>query len=531
MNYKLLQLSIIFLLLFVKAVHPQKIYFVMQKGNDNADGLSINNAFATLQHAANIVSAGDSVYVASGNYQGFDLRTGGTKNLPITFKAMDTNVVINEPNSVTSDGINIEGADWIIIDGFKVMDQPRAGIRIAVSDNVIIRNNVCIQNYRWGIFTGFTNDILIENNICCYSSQEHGIYVSNSGDRPTVKHNISYGNNGCGIQLNADESQGGDGIITNAVIEGNIIYDNGKGGGAAINLDGVQDSYILNNLLYNNHSTGIALFKIDGADGSKNNCIYNNTIDNPSDARWAVLIADNSTGNKLYNNILINHHSFRGSIAIDGSSISDFTSDFNLLADRLSNDDGDSNMSLFQWQKLGFDLHSLIALPEEELFINYGAEDFHLKFNSQTVDAGTSIAGSVVKDDLDGNPRPSGKDFDIGAYEFTVPLGITNNVLPSGFELYQNYPNPFNPSTKIKFKIPGSLSPVKIEGDYVTLKVYNILGEEIAELVNERKMPGTYEVEFPGSRMKNKDTLPSGIYIYRLKWDNFVSSKKLILLK
>ena len=101
------------------------------------------------------------------------------------------------------------------------------------------------------------------------SGVEHGIYVSNSGDRPVVRRNTVWGNNASGIQLNADASLGGDGIISNAIIEANTIYDNGSAGGAAINCDGVQDSVIRNNLLYENHSTGIALFMIDGAEGAK----------------------------------------------------------------------------------------------------------------------------------------------------------------------------------------------------------------------------------------------------------------------
>ena len=105
----------------------------------------------------------------------------------------------------------------------KIQDQPRAGIRAAVSDFITIKNNYCHNNYRWGIFTGFTNDLTIENNTCSYSEDEHGIYVSNSSDRPIIRNNHSFNNNGCGIHMNGDISMGGDGIISNAVVEGNII--------------------------------------------------------------------------------------------------------------------------------------------------------------------------------------------------------------------------------------------------------------------------------------------------------------------
>ena len=79
---------------------------------------------------------------------------------------------------------------------------------------------------------------------------QHGIYVSNSGDWPVLRANRVHDNAGAGIQLNADASQGGDGIITGAILEDEVIYNNGSAGGSAINLDGVQYSTIRNNLLF-----------------------------------------------------------------------------------------------------------------------------------------------------------------------------------------------------------------------------------------------------------------------------------------
>ena len=88
---------------------------------------------------------------------------------------------------------------------------------------------------------------------------------------------------------------------------------------------------------------------------------------------------------------------------------------------------------------------------------------------------------------------------------------------PEKFQLSQNYPNPFNPTTSIKYAI-GSRQ-------FVTLKVYNLLGKEIATLVNEEKSAGEYKVEFIGNN------LPSGIYFYELKAGNITQTKKMMLLK
>ena len=85
------------------------------------------------------------------------------------------------------------------------------------------------------------------------------------------------------------------------------------------------------------------------------------------------------------------------------------------------------------------------------------------------------------------------------------------------FKLEQNYPNPFNPSTTIKYQLP--------QRSNVILKVFNTLGEEVAELVNELKNAGSYSIEF------NANNLPSGVYFYRMESNNFTSTKKLILLR
>ena len=434
-------------------------------------------------------------------------------------------MVIDERNSTTPDGINIENADWIIIDGFEVKDQPRAGIRIVISDFVVIRNNNCHNNFRWGIFTGFTNDITIENNSCSYSEDEHGIYVSNSSDRTIIRNNHSSKNNGCGIHMNGDISMGGDGIISNAIVEGNILHDNGYGGGSAINMDGVQDSEIFNNLIFNNHATGIAMYQIDGGDASKNNKVYNNTVIQPVDGRWCIISVNGSTGNTLYNNILINHHSFRGSISVDAASITGFVSDYNILVNRLSDDDGNSNMTLSQWQSMGYDTHSMLADPEDQIFIDYPNKDFHLLQNAQAVNTGTDLVLPTVFEDLDKVSRPQGNGFDIGCYEYNSITNVEEEILADKFNLFQNYPNPFNPVTKIKFTIPSVIASGAKQSQIIILKVYDILGNEIAILVNEIKPAGSYEVEF------NAKNLPSGIYFYKLQEGSFSETRKMVLLK
>ena len=100
------------------------------------------------------------------------------------------------------------------------------------------------------------------------------------------------------------------------------------------------------------------------------------------------------------------------------------------------------------------------------------------------------------------------------------------NGLPDNFFLSQNYPNPFNPSTKIKFTIPNAViaSETK-QSQLVTLNVFDILGNEVAILINEEKPAGSYEVEF------NASSLASGIYFYTLQAGSFIETKKMVLMK
>ena len=103
-----------------------------------------------------------------------------------------------------------------------------------------------------------------------------------------------------------------------------------------------------------------------------------------------------------------------------------------------------------------------------------------------------------------------------GTYEYSSEVNV-EVTLPLEYALEQNYPNPFNPSTTIKYSIP--------DDGFVKLSVYNMLGEEVVNLVNAQQKAGRYEINF------NASNLASGVYVYRLEAPNFTSSKKLMLMK
>jgi hypothetical protein len=107
-------------------------------------------------------------------------------------------------------------------------------------------------------------------------------------------------------------------------------------------------------------------------------------------------------------------------------------------------------------------------------------------------------------------------DYDCGCPATSVGVNDPDG-LPKEFSLKQNYPNPFNPTTRIEYTIPNV--------EFVTLKVYNLLGQEVSTLVNTRQGAGKYSVNF------NSSSLPSGVYFYKITAGTFVSSKKMLIMK
>jgi parallel beta-helix repeat protein len=400
-------------------------------GDDGNPG-TLGAPWATLQHAADTVQPGDTVEVRAGNYAGGYFETSGTAELPIVLEAYPgESPAITDDNPTTPDGINLEGASYMTVQGFTVNGRTRAGIRAVLCEHVTIRGNVMDQNGVWGVLTGFCDDLLIENNIASRSGEQHGIYVGNSGDRPVLRGNTIFGNNANGIHMNGDISQGGDGIISNAIVEDNVIYDNGLGGGSGINCDGVQDSLIRNNLIYDEHASGISLYQIDGGGPSTGNRVLNNTVLIASNGRWALNIQDGAASTTARNNILWNDHSFRGSIDISPDSLPGFTDDNNAVMDRFTTDGGDTIWTLAEWQQqTGQDAHSFVATPAA-LFVDAGNDDYELSAASPAVDTGETR--DDVPTDIVGVARPQGAGFDIGAYE--RPAGGTGDeIFADGFE-------------------------------------------------------------------------------------------------
>jgi parallel beta-helix repeat protein len=277
-------------------------------------------------------------------------------------------------------------------------------------------------------------------------------------------------------------------------IENNIIIHNQAPiGGGIYCLTNANPVLINNTIAYNSATSGGGIYFESNSDGIFiNNILYGNTA--------------TSSGNQVFIN--------------DAGSDPVFK-----YCDVQGGKDG------FQGAGAGANYTELYEnnIDFNPLFFNVTMDDYRLSNSSPCIGAGidsTEISGVWYKAPLFckmevPRPFPAGTNPDIGACEnlLASPLvGVSQELnSPIEFILYQNYPNPFNPTTSIEYRV--------VSTEYVTLKIYDVLGNEVATLVNEEKPAGSYEVEFDGSN------LSSGIYFYKFKAGNYLETKKMILVK
>jgi VCBS repeat-containing protein len=414
-------------------------FYVAANGNDNNAGTQAS-PWATLQHAANEVQAGDTVDVGAGDYAGFQLSTSGKAGAPITFDAASGAVINGTPGSLNGE-IDLSYQSYVTIEGFTIdptnQTAARAGIWAggqagANVTNLILQDNTITHTDWWGILLGFTNNSLITKNNISDVEAQHGIYCGNSPVDDTISFNVISDTNGCGIEDNADGTQGGSGISTGMVLDGNIISDAANGTGAGINFDGVQDSLIENNVIYGSQRNGIALYQYNGNGPSSGDTIVNNTIDmnsNGPSGYAAIQVIDGAINTTIYNNIL---SSAEMSLEIDPASMSGLKSDYNVFGASGIDPTGVSysnNITLAAWQAKGYDTHSVQATSVSALFVDAATGNFNLASGSQAIGAGTST--DAPTSDFNGDSRPTDNRYDVGAMQYQGTAAPTSPTPPT----------------------------------------------------------------------------------------------------
>jgi len=411
----------------VGSAAPDRFY-VDPGGSDTGPGSS-GQPWETLQHAVDNVGPGDRIYVRPGTYAGMRIETSGAPGASIRLLATAAGeAVINRPGPNNRHDSNVEVETWDgdgtvaywIIEGLEVKNAPNWGIdvrgnstnhsrHITIRDNNVHHNGV--NSVKTGIFFAFTDHANVVGNHSHHNG-EHGVYLSNSGDDFKVKDNRLRLNERCGLHMNGDLSQGGDGLISDGLVANNWIEGNGVEGCAGVNMDGVTDTMVSNNVIVENHASGITLFKQDGAQCSRRNEVVNNTVVQAADGRWAIVIGGaGCIDNTIHNNILLTRHSFRGSIEMPTANVPGLDSDYNVVADRFTVNDGSSVIGLTGWQTAtGQDAHSVVAAIDDVFM----AGRYRHVPGSAAEDAGTPGPSTTGRDGVD---RPEGAGWDVGAYE------------------------------------------------------------------------------------------------------------------
>ncbi|BBD65392.1 hemolysin-type calcium-binding region [Nostoc commune NIES-4072] len=432
-----------------------KTYYVSGTGDDKNDGLKQGEAFRTLQKAADLVQAGDTVYVMNGTYTNIYPNIlsisdkHGTASAPITFTAYPGHTPVLEAHTNNWNAISITGSSYIVINGLKLVgarDETTLEYALEHKDN--LSNPATSGN---GIHITFIDDdqkirshhiTISNNNVSKFPG--NGI-ATEEVDYITVKNNIVSGNawyspfGNQGITMlhlwNSDNN------VTDykVVIEGNTSFDNkqlvpwvnaGKvteGHGIMLDTASVENvayqgkALISNNVVYNNGGAGIQIFKGENPVDIVNNTTYQNSLE-----LSAGEIFINSAKNvRVVNNIMYASGESASSIA----NSSNYSFDNNLAYNGVLKGTGSGNI-----------------LNKDPLFVNAANGDFRLKPGSPAIDGGSNAFNSITKNTpLDGNGDGSVL-IDIGAYE--APTNKTPSpeieVLDGTVDIADNSTTPIN---------------------------------------------------------------------------------------
>jgi hypothetical protein len=406
-------------------------YHVSTKGSDTAMG-GEERPFLTIARGVKALQPGDTLHIAAGVYkESVEVRAlKGTADKPITIRGATRTMPMPSaggkdraiPTSVRGSPRTIieaagrdalllwQGCEHIVVEHLTARGGQRAGILCGGSQHITIRNCECVDNGVWGVQTSMCTYITVEDCELAGSKREHGVYFSTT-DYPVARRNLIRDCAGCGVHMNGDKREGGDGMITAPLIERNTIRNCGARGGAAVNGDSIEKAVIRNNLIYDCLAGGIVSFHSDGDRAGDRNQVLNNTVVfRPDQGRYGIRIAGGA-GHVIQNNILVTGR--RPALEFDAAAFKGLVSDGNVLCASGPILIDDKPVDLATWQaERKQDAHAQSADPQ---FVDPARGDFRLKDTSGARDSGVPV--SDVTDDLVGTTRPKGKGIDRGAYE------------------------------------------------------------------------------------------------------------------
>jgi hypothetical protein len=455
----------------------------------------------------------------------------------------------------------------------------RRGFNISNS-SMIIRNNTVLRSYEYGVTMTLNGTPLIENNTFGFNNTKAtsamnqisiGLQGTNS---PIIRNNIIYGGESVvtgGISLWVS------GASSDAIVENNTIYNNSFGITLyATGTSGTLNAVVRGNTIYGNKinpntQTSGSGINVNGVVGNtpliSHNTIYDNwwgiTIQNgtsvqagPNPRLGNLQNADTTDDgyNKIYNNIqptgtfdLYNNCTNDIYAQNNDWGVYDSTSIEANIFHKVDNAAHGTVffMPFYDPSLIPVELVSFSAIQRnEDIFLKWvtstetNNKGFYIDRQSKSESwkeiSFISGKGSVISTQSysysdrvkkNGNYSYRLRQVDFDGTEKILSQAEVNFVnQPKTHSLAQNYPNPFNPSTKISYSVGGNSDA------FVTLKIFNLLGKELAVIVNEKKSPGSYEIELNLDKY-GLSGLSSGVYFYQLNINNVIQTKKFLINK
>lgn len=568
----LLYLSLLLLVFLSMPAFGATYYVDASNGNDSNPGTEAE-PWLTIQHAVDTMVAGDTVYIKQGIYEeivdltgstGVEGKSGNEVDGYITYQSYPGHNAILDGADFQSQGwgsafmsgrwtVGSHAMDYIKIKNLTIRNYPEAGIEFnretvgkgshhIILEDLTVYNNGGIGICIWGGIesAGTTHDVTIVN--CeSYNNSDHGIKFNGddegvidgehihdsiienclSHDNLYIGIHVSTGNYNITVRNNTCCDNERQGIaaheIWDSVYENNTVYGNGKSGGdekEGIVIWNSQNMTIRCNRIYDNPGYGLRFWE-DLADTGSSPAIENNVIFNNTEGGIGIY-TEVDNGTIYYNTIALN----QGTGLYITTSVSGHDIKNNIVyqnSDQLFPGNGntfDYNLYYPEVSFIGQGIHSVTGDP---LFVDPSNPiyDFHLQSDSPAIDSGTDVG---INNDIEGNLRPQGAGYDIGAYEyFLTGIDEQSTGIQLMFRLYQNFPNPFNQLTWIAYVIPTTCD--------VSLEIFDITGRKVATLVDGLQDSGVRSVEW------NASGVASGIYFYRLSAESETYVRKMIVFE
>lgn len=433
-------------------------------------------------------------------------------------------------------------SSYITIEGMEIAESEFA-VDIEGSDHVVVRDNEISDIYDLGIYLRWDNtNCLIENNVITRTGN-NALYILTGSNNVlrgnTISHvidtimDIPTGGDQCGIGLQESSN--------NLVEYNNVSYVISQG----LDFYREQGTTMRYNYFYHVGQGSVPY----GTDLK----VYNNIFDvdwQPGGNGRGMNVVNTGGGIiRVYNNVfyrvaggisvstaedsVIYRNNIVYSLAPDQWIIwfinDKVSSDYNLFygSEKIHAPAGEYT-SLAAYQATGHEVHSFLDEPEFVSAVPLSAMDFDLKQTSPAIDTGQDLKLAGIIDAADpyldyaGVSIPQGSTADIGAFEFEFVTGIETPQQPGETLLKQNIPNPFNPVTTIGFELPGAV--------HVNLSIYDVKGELVSTLVDQRMTAGSKEVNWIAKDSRGR-AVSSGVYFYRLVAGDFVQARKMVLLR